>query len=220
LNLVLLPRELQPEADRFDASYRFVGQCPGDRWEPDAFPWHELSPDPLIYLAFETVLDRRPEFFRACAEAFGGLPFEVVVSVGPDARQLPGERGAPANFRLLPSVPLAKLLERTTLAISGGEAAIVEPCARNGVPQLLYAQHGEQFLLAGRVQQLGAGLRLDDGDLEGGRLRQLAGRVLAEPSYCRAAEALRQSIAQSGGASEACREILAFVSRVSRTVSS
>ncbi len=210
LNLVLLSRALEPESVRFDQSFRFVGICPGDEPEQPGFPWNELGPDPLIYVPLDTVRDKRAEFFRACAEAFGGLPFEVVVSPGWDGAM----EAAPANFLAAPFVPVRRLLEHTTLAIAGVDSAMVEECARAGVLQLLYPEGRGQFLLAGQVQQLGAGLRLEEADIEGGRLRELAGRVMARPDYCRAAEGLRESVRRSGGAAEACREILAFVARL------
>lgn len=225
LNLVLISRALQIEPDRFGRTYRFVGRCLGDdaepepEPEPDEFPWDELGPDPLIYISLGTVLNGRPEFFRACMDALGGLPFRVVMSLGRRmARPLgPAALGpAPPNFLLAPFVPQVKLLERTTLAITHAGANTAEECARAGVPQLMYPQAEDQFILAGRVQQLGAGLRLDDADIEGGRLRELAGRVMADPGYCRAAAALSESVRESGGTAQACSEILAFARRISR----
>ena len=65
------------------------------------------------------------------------------------------------------------------------------------------------------MQQLGAGLRLSDADIEGGRLRELAGRVMADPSYRRAAAALRESVRETGGTAQASDEILAFARWIS-----
>ena len=211
-NLVPISRQLQPDAGQFDASYRFVGPCPPEETTPDEFPWHELGPDPLIYLSLEAG-DGGETLYRACAEAFGGLPLEVVV-------RRPGDRtvaeNAPRNFRPAGTASPAKLLERTTLAIGGADARAVEASARAGVLQLLHPRDAGEWLLAGRVEQLGAGLRLNAADLEGRRLRQLAGRVIADPSYCRAAEALREALPPDRGAAEACAEILAFGRSVAR----
>lgn len=182
-NLVLLSRALQPGADRFDESYRFVGRCRSERAAEDRFAWHGWGPDPLIYLS-------PGEIARACEAALGGPPFRLLV----DAAQLP--RG--------------ELLERATLAIVEADAGLVEDCARAGVPLLVYPRNADQAPLAGLVQELGAGVRLSEADLESGRLRYLAGRVMADPKYCRAAEALRETVLQSGRAAQACDEILAY----------
>jgi MGT family glycosyltransferase len=216
LNLVLLPRALQIEPERFDQSYRFVGHCFGESLEPDDFPWDELGSGPLIYISLGTVFNNRPEFFRACMEAFGGLPLKVVMSVGRRV-DLAALGPAPGNFLVAAfvPVPIMKLLERAALAIMHAGGNSVQECAWAGVPQLLYPQAGDQFILADRVQQLGAGLRLRDADIEGGRLRELAGRVMADPSYRRAAAELRESVRKCGGTAQACDEILAFAARIS-----
>ena len=216
LNLVLIARALQIEPERFDQSYRFVGRCFGESREPDNFPWDELGADPLVYISLGTVFNNRPEFFRACMEAFGGQPLRVVMSVGRRV-DLAALGPAPANFLLAAyvPVPIAKLLARSALAITHAGAGTLEECARAGVPQLMYPQAGDQFILADRVQQLGAGLRLSDGDIAGGRLRELAGRVMADPSYRRAARALSESVRETGGTTQACDEILAFSGRIS-----
>ncbi len=212
LNLVLISRVLQADAAELEASYGFVGSCAGEPIEADEFPWSELGTDPLIYVSLETALDGGEALLRACTEAFGGLPFTVVVRLG-QGQERRAAGPAPRNFRLVASVPQAQLLERATLAVTSGDARTVEECAHAGVLQLLYPRDGEQRLMAARVEELGAGLRLHDGDLEGGRLRARAGRVMADPRYCRAAEVLRDTVRASGGAAEACDRILAFAGR-------
>ena len=193
-----------------------MGRCLGESPEPDNFPWDELGADPLVYISLGTVFNNRPEFFRACMEAFGGQPLRVVMSAGRRV-DLAALGPAPANFLLAAyvPVPIAKLLARSALAITHAGAGTLQECARAGVPQLMYPQAGDQFILADRVQQLGAGLRLSDGDIEGGCLRELAGRVMADPSYRRAATALSESVRETGGTTQACDEILAFSARIS-----
>jgi len=215
LNLLLLPPTLQPAAERLDTSYQFVCLASDDPSPSGAFPWNRLGPDPLIYIALETLPGRASDFFHACAGAFGGLPLEVVLTFDGGAEP-PGL--APPNFHLFPSVPQTKLLERTTLTIAAADGAIVERCARAGVLQLLYAEDVEQFFLAARIQGIGAGRRLEESDLTGPRLRNLAGHVMAAPAYCLAAESLRQSLRQTGAnpAAEACAAILGFTRRGSR----
>ncbi len=216
LNLVLMSRILQIESERFDQSYRFVGHCFGEDLEPDDFPWDALGADPLIYISLGTVFNNHPEFFRACMEAFGGLPVRVVMSVGRRV-DFAALGPAPSNFLMAPFVPVSmmKLLARTSLAITHAGGNSVAECARAGVPHLMYPQAGDQFILADRVQQLGAGVRLNEADIDGARLRELADRVMTDPSFRLAAKALSESVSESGGAALACDEILAFASRIS-----
>jgi MGT family glycosyltransferase len=215
LNLVLLARALQIEPERFDESYRFVGRCLGESRRPDDFAWDQLGSDPLIYISLGTVFNDRPEFFRAAIEAFGGVPVRVLMSVG--RRVDPAALGAvPANFLVTAYVaaPIEKLLARTALAITHAGAGTLEECARAGVPQLMYPQAGDQFVLADTVQQLGAGLRLSDADINGISLRALAHRLMTDPSYRHAAAALSKSVRQCGGTPQACDEIQAFARKI------
>jgi UDP:flavonoid glycosyltransferase YjiC (YdhE family) len=177
--------------------------------ENDNFPWNQLGPHPLIYICPPAT--NRLRFLQAAADAFGGLPFEVVVSPSHPGQPSP----APPNFLFAASVPLARLLVRTTLAIAAADPATVAACARAGVLQLLYPENDDQSLLARGLAHIGAGRLLTDADLEGARLRAIAGRVMAEPAYCRAAEALRQSLPESGSASEICSVIVVLSERLS-----
>ena len=206
LNLVLTPRGLQHRGDLFDASFRFVGRCVEEAAEAGEFPWRESSLDPLIHISAAGIVQRRAEFLRGCMGAFGDLPFEVMVA----RDELAGP--APANFRLVRPAPLRVWLERATLTINGAEPDVAQQAAGAGVPQLMFPGSFEADLIALQVERLGAGLRLTGEDLEGSRLREIAGRVMADPSYCRAAEALRQAVRQCGGTAEACDAILAWTS--------
>jgi MGT family glycosyltransferase len=173
-----------------------------------------LGAAPLIYISLGTVFNDRPEFFHACMEAFGGQPLQVVMALG--RRLDPASLGpAPANFLLQAHVPQVSLLARAALAITHAGPNSVQECAQAGVPQLLFPQAGDQFTMADRVQQLGAGLRLSDADIAGGRLRELAGRVMTGPSFRRAAAELRESVRKCGGTAQACDEILALAGRIS-----
>jgi MGT family glycosyltransferase len=215
LNLVLIARALQTEPERFDESYRFVGPCLSDRIEPDEFCWEQLGSDPLIYISMGTVFNDRPEFFKACMDALRELPVRVVMSVG--RRVDPDSLGpVPANFLLTPFVqaPIAKLLERAALVIHHAGANTVQECARAGVPQLMFPQAGDQFMLADLVQQHGAGIRLGVEDIESTRLRELVQKVMSDTGYYAAAGVLRASVRTSGGTTQACNEILAFVKEV------
>lgn len=212
LNLVLIARALQIEPDRFDRSYRFVGPCLSDQVEPEEFCWEQLGSDPLIYISLGTVFNDRPQFFQACMDALRDLPVRVVMSVG--RRVDPASLGpAPANVLVTPFVqaPIAKMLERAALVIHHAGGNTVQECARAGVPQLMFPQAGDQFMLADLVQQHGAGIRLSSADIESGRLRELVQKVIGDPGYRLAAGALSESVRASGGTTQACDEILAFI---------
>jgi MGT family glycosyltransferase len=211
LNLVMFSRLLQPRAECFDASYRFVGRCLGEPPAGDDFPWGALRPVPMVYIALGTVFNNRPEFFRACMDAFAGLPLQAVMDIGRRTdRAALGT--APENVLVFDHSPQWKLVERAALVICHAGGSSVQECLRAGAPTLLYPQAGDQFTLADRVEEIGAGLRLREEDIRPDRLRELAGRVLNEPGFRDRAAAARESMLREGGTSAAADAILQFAS--------
>lgn len=211
LNLVMFSRLLQAQGDHFDASYRFVGRCLGTAPPADDFPWEALQPLPMVYIALGTVFNDRPEFFRACMDAFAGLPLQVIMDIGRRT-----DRAAlgtpPENVLVFDHSPQWKLVERAALVICHAGGNSVQECLRAGAPTLLYPQAGDQFALADRVQELGAGLRLHPGDIRPDRLRELAERVMGEPGFRTSAAAVREAMLREGGTAAACDAILEFAS--------
>jgi MGT family glycosyltransferase len=219
LNLVMFSRLLQAQAELFDGSYRFVGRCLGPAPQEDDFPWDWLRPVPMVYVALGTVFNDRPEFFRACIDAFTGLPLQVVMDIG---RRIDRAAfgAAPENVLVLDHSPQWKLVERAALAICHAGGNSVQECLRAGVPTLLYPQAGDQFTLADRVQELGAGLRLHPDDIRPDRLRDLAERVMGEPEFRNRAATAREAMLREGGTGAACDAILAFRAGLQTAVSS
>jgi len=211
LNLVLYSRQLQWNAERFDASYLWVGRCLAG--EPESvFSWEELEQEPIVYVSLGTVFNDQPEFFRACIEAFREAPYRVVMGIGRRV-SLDALGPLPANvlaFDHIPQARLTWLMGRAALAICHGGANTVEECLRFGVPMLIYPQGGDQFPLAGRMQDLGAGIRLHPSDVSPDRLLELARRVIEDPEYRKRIAGIRESMAKEGGAAQACDAILRF----------
>jgi len=69
------------------------------------------------------------------------------------------------------------------------------------VPMVLFPQHSEEEAIAGRVEELGAGLRLKRATAK--EIRRALETVLADRHYSAAAQAIAEDFAQCGGAKEA-----------------
>jgi MGT family glycosyltransferase len=102
------------------------------------------------------------------------------------------------------------VLKQAGLFITHGGMNSTSEALANGVPLLVFPQHGDQHLVAARVVELGAGLRLAPSDISPEGLRTLAERVLEEPGFAAAARSIAASFAQGGGAGAAAEAILAF----------
>lgn len=213
LNIIFTSRLFQLAGEQFDERYQFVGPSISKRTEPTDFPLDQLSDAPLVYISLGTVFNDLPDFYRACFAALGELPCQVVMPIGRNLdRQALGE--PPANFRLCEYAPQLQLLERAALFITHGGMNSANEGLLYGVPLLVVPQRGDQYMVAGRVAELGAGLPLFPPEVTPERLRGLVTHLLATPSFKAQAQQIGQSLHAAGGYQRAADEIFAFKKRM------
>lgn len=210
LNIVYSIRDLQTWPNAFDNRFKFVGPFLGDRGEAPAFPFEELGDQPVIYISLGTVFNAKPEFYRLCCDAFAGRPYRVVLAIGQQTDpQLLGE--IPANFIVRPYVPQLEILRRATLFITHGGMNSVNEGLAADVPLLLIPQAADQFLIARRVQRLGAGKTLSRRHLSAALLRANAEELLTNPAFRQRSARLGATLRAAGGPTAAADAIVAFV---------
>jgi MGT family glycosyltransferase len=207
LNVVYTAREFQPRPELFDDSYRFVGPSL-DEAAPTEPLLAQVGDAPLIYVSLGSLLAGRPEFYRVCIEALGGLPEKVLLTaedLGP----------VPANFVVARRVEQLAVLARASLAITHGGMNSVSEALSYGVPMLVLPHTSEQRLVAARVREVGAGLVLSQHpDRE--ELRKGVRTVLDDASFRRAAARMGESLKAAGGYRRAAAEILNYRVRCCR----
>ncbi|MBP2471266.1 demethyllactenocin mycarosyltransferase [Crossiella equi] len=201
-SLVFLPREFQPEGQTFDDRYRFVGPCLTARafqgeWEPPN------SVRPRVFISLGTAYNHRPEFYRACLEAFAGLAIHVVLALGDRVcREALGP--VPANVELHESVPQLSVLEQVDLFITHAGMGSTMEGLHLGVPLLAVPQMAEQRANAARVQALGLGRQLAPEAVTAASLREAALSVLVDAELSlRVADYRKRSQAAGGAAAAA-----------------
>jgi len=205
LNVIFTSRAFHLEGARYDESYRFVG--PSLEAAPNGKPAPE-SVQPLLYISMGTIFNQLPGFYRACFEAFGGGEYRVLMSTG---KVDPASFGtAPPNFELREFVPQLEALSHASLFLTHGGMNSVSEALWHEVPLLVFPQHGDQHLVAARVEELGAGLTLRPQDIEPGKLREMAGRVGRDPAFRAGARQIAESFRVAGGPARAAEEILAW----------
>ncbi len=81
--LAVIPRAMQPHADRVDAdAVTFVGPCHGDRAEQGGWT-RPAGAGKVLLVSLGSAYTRQPEFYRRCVAAFGELPgWHVVLQIG------------------------------------------------------------------------------------------------------------------------------------------
>jgi MGT family glycosyltransferase len=209
LNLVYSTRQLQIYPHAFDERFKFVGPFLGARAEAPDFPFDALAAQPVIYMSLGTVFNDNPAFYRLCFDAFAGLPYQVVLSIG--TRTDPLQVGTiPSNFIVQPFVPQLQLLQRAALFITHSGMNSVSEGLWAGVPLLMLPQAADQHSIAQRVQRLGAGKLLPPKHLTARRLRTEARELLVEPLFRQRSAAIGASFRQAGGPKMAVDEIEAF----------
>jgi MGT family glycosyltransferase len=198
--VVYTSRAFQPMAETFSNRYAFVGPTvrpPARR--------AQTGERPLIYVSLGTVLNCRPDFYRACAAAFAGGPAEVLISVG--GQLSPAELGPlPPNVTAVSRVNQPEVLSRAAVFVthcgmnSAGEAILC------GVPTVLCPQQSEEGAVADRMEELGLGVR-PRGETPAA-LRAAAEEALQNEGYRLRTAAMAKTFLQAGGAAAAADKIL------------
>ncbi len=154
--------------------------------------------NPTLGLVKELTSAGHREFFRSCIHALAKTDWQVIISMGTNTERFDH---LPANIQIHESVD-----QMAVLSIAD---AFITHCGMNSaseglyfrVPLVLFPQTPDQGAVAGRTEELGAGIRLrsisEDDILD--CLRQ----VLTVPDYKKNAEKISDSFRSCGGAAEA-----------------
>jgi MGT family glycosyltransferase len=156
----LIPRAMQPFADRVPESVRYVGPC----LEPARLADRTWTPPDngrrVLLVSLGTVFNDRPDLYRACIEAFADSDWQVVMAVG--QRVDPAGLGPiPANIDVYKTVPQLTVLAAASAFIThAGMGSCVESLWF-GVPTVSMPLAAEQFGNAAVLAALGVGQQLN-----------------------------------------------------------
>lgn len=200
--LALIPRALQPHAERVDPSrYEFVGPCVdlaavrGD--------WPAPQEDrPLLLVSLGSAFTDQPAFFAACAEAFAGLGWQVVIALGDHVD--PAALGPVApEVELHRWVPQTAVLAHASAFVTHAGMGGAKEGLAAGVPMLAVPQAADQFANADRLVELGVARRVDTADATPQALRAALMELLEDPQLPGRLAALRAELEAEGGAPRA-----------------
>jgi UDP:flavonoid glycosyltransferase YjiC (YdhE family) len=176
--LTLAPRSLDPapHARRFRAPAGPPRPLPG---------WWGGSDAPLVYVSFGSIapgIGFFPRPYRDAVDALAGLDARVLVTVGNDAD--PAALGAlPDHVRVERWVPQSVVMAHASAMVGHGGSGSTLAALAAGVPLALVPLFADQPYNARRVEQLGAGVVLNQ-DLGG--LEAAVRGLLAGPRGARA----------------------------------
>lgn len=198
----LIPRVLQPNAERVGPAFRFVGPCidekaEGSGWRPGAGDGR-----PLLYVAFGTAYNDQLPIYRAVAERFGGGDWRVVMAVG--ERIDPAMLGSvPGDVEVHRWVDQMAVLEQASVFVTHAGMGSTMQSLWHGVPTVAVPQAVDQFANAQRLADIGAGRHLPAEDATPDALEEAVRSVAADPGIAARVADLRAEVRASGGAAHA-----------------
>ncbi|MCB5911699.1 macrolide family glycosyltransferase [Streptomyces pinistramenti] len=197
--LAMIPRAMQPHADRVDAdAVTFVGPCFGDRTDQGGWT-RPADAEKVLLVSLGSAFTRQPEFYRQCVAAFGGLPgWHVMLQIGKYTD--PAELGEiPANVEVRSWIPQLAILEQADAFVTHAGMGSSSEGLASGVPMLAVPQGAEQFINADRLVALGVARRIDTADATADALRAGLRELLADPDAADRSARLRADARAEGG---------------------
>ena len=173
----------------------YIGPQLGDPgWaQPWVSPFAADDARPLALVSFSTTFQNHVADLQRVIDAMAGLPVKALVTLGGPV--LASEFAAPANVALVDSAPHQAVMAEARLVIThGGHGTTIKALA-NGLPQLILPHGRDQADNAIRVTERGAGLSLP-ADAEVEAIRAAIARLLTEPAFTEAAQALGAKVAR------------------------
>ncbi|QHW32001.1 glycosyl transferase family 1 [Paenibacillus rhizovicinus] len=209
LTLVYTTKAFQPDGEAFDHAYAFVGPSIASRFTQESFDMAAIQGKNPIYISLGTVFNQSLDFYKRCFEAFGNTAHTVVLSIGERTRIADlGE--IPANFIVRNYVPQTEVLQYAKLFITHGGMNSTHEGLYYGVPLVVVPQSADQPIIAGQVENVGAGVQLQMSDLTADQLSEAADRVLSRASFKDAAAIMGETFRHSGGYRQATDEIFNY----------
>jgi MGT family glycosyltransferase len=204
--IVYTSKEFQPMATTFSDRYAFVG--PSIRQFPQLL--EERKNRRFIYISLGTVLNQNKDFYQNCIKAFANSSYDIMMSVG-EKTEITSLGRIPDNFTVKNSVDQIAILQKADVFITHCGMNSVNESLYYGVPMVLFPLHSEERVVADRVAELGAGIKL-----KGNRPKYLAkavADVLVDRTYLDNVQKLSENFRNTGGAVVAANVILAKVDK-------
>jgi MGT family glycosyltransferase len=199
------PRFLDPSL-RDVATTRFIRPEPFDQSGEGTLPdWADDLPDqPTVYATLGTAFNFRMDLFAAILAGLRDEPVNLILTVGRD--QDPAQFGAqPPNVRVERYIPASLLLPRCDLVLTHGGSGTTMAALVNGLPLVIAPISADQPNNAERCTDLGVGRVVEADQISPEAVRDAVRAVLAEPSYRRGAERVREEIRALPGPEHAAR---------------
>ncbi|PZG24388.1 glycosyl transferase [Micromonospora craterilacus] len=216
LNIVFLPKSFQPFAETFDDErFAFVGPTLTHR--PVTTGWQPPTPDtPVLLVSLGNQFNEHPEFFRTCADAFAGTPWQVVLAIGGflDPATL---EPLPPNAEAHAWIPFHEVLPYADACVTHGTTGAVLESLAAGVPLALVPHFAtEAAPSARRIVELGLGYELTPDQVEPATIRATVERLRGDAALRERVDRMQREILAAGGPPSAADRIERHLERARR----
>ncbi|MGW3124457.1 macrolide family glycosyltransferase [Streptomyces sp. NPDC001107] len=196
--LAMIPRALQPYADRVDSeAVTFVGPCFGVDRERDGWKRPAGAKKVLLVSLAGSAYHAAQEIYHQCVAAFTDLPgWHVVLQTGSGSDL--GER-VPPNFEVRPWASPLTILEQADVWVThtGMDSSSQGLCT--GVPMIAVPNGPGQCLHADRLVELGVARRIDAADVTAATLRTALMELIGDPQVATRSAWLWSEVRAEGG---------------------
>jgi MGT family glycosyltransferase len=189
--IVYTSPEFQPCSDTFSDKYTFVGPSIRTLDHDVVKPQRRT-----IYISMGTVNNLMESFYRKCIVALKDADYDVIMSVG-EFVDLETFGDLPQNFTIARSVNQIEVLQQVDAFLTHCGMNSVSEALYYKVPLVLFPQTPEQGGVAYRVNELGAGVYLQEDSPE--KIKEAIQEVLKNQSYKQSAEEISNGFHRCGG---------------------
>ncbi|AEY66932.1 macrolide family glycosyltransferase [Clostridium sp. BNL1100] len=214
INLVYTSKEFQPKSEKLMKHYKFVG--PSSMFRKENVPELKLNRNakrPLLFISMGTIFNNNKDFFNICAEAFGNMEIDVLMSVGKSidisALTIPNNFTVKHYFE----VPQLEILKECNIFMTHGGMNSTQEGLYYGVPLIIIPQQQEQAHVAMQVVRTGSGICLKKSKITSDLLKKSVQTIMSDYSYRENALRMRDSFINAGGPGQAVKDIQLYVGK-------
>lgn len=198
-SIVYTSRRFQPYAESFSGHYDFVGPSVFSKILPE-----KEKERPLIYISMGTVINDRPDFYGKCIDALKDMDADVIISCG-NVVNIEELGELPDHIKVYSYVDQLDVLSKADAFITHCGMNSVSESLYMAAPMVLYPQTGEQYAVARRVTEIGAGIMLKDDSAQG--IRASIRKILDNKTYGDAAACCSEDFRACSGTAGAAEFI-------------
>ena len=198
-SIVYTSENFQPYSESFSDHYKFVGPSVFSKVLPD-----KTKDRSLVYISMGTVINDKPDFYSKCISALKDMEIDVIISCGNAVS--PSQFGElPENIKMYPYVNQPDILSKADVFITHCGMNSVSESLYMATPMVLYPQTGEQYAVARRAKEIGAGEMLTDDSIQG--IAKAVKTVLNKKDYAQAADKCSKDFRSCSGTAGAAEFI-------------